>query len=95
MYIHIYVNIHVYIYIYICIYINIYIYIYTYIILYNDQLNNTLKEFRLFTLPGVRTQKLFMLNNKRVTLSTTAPSIGCTSKGKRFFLRILHESIKH
>ena len=48
-----------------------------------------LKEYKLFTSPGILTQNLFMWNKKRVVLRTTAPSIGCTVKGILFFLRII------
>ena len=58
------------------------------IIYYNSQLEDTLKEFKLFTSPGVRTQNLFMNNRKIVLLRMTAPSIGCTITGTLCFLTI-------
>ena len=63
--------------------------------MYNSQLKDTLKEFKLFTSTGVRTQNPFVWNNKIVVLRTTAPSIGCTIKGIIFFLIILHKSIEY
>ena len=55
------------------------------IIYYNSQLEDTLKEFKLFTSPGVRTRNLFIRNKKRIVLRATVPSICCTDKGTLFF----------
>ena len=66
-----------------------------FIIAYNSQLEDTLEEFKLFTLPRVWNQNLFTRNKKIVVLHTTAPFIGCTVKETLFFLTILHKSIKY
>ena len=65
------------------------------IIVYNSQLEDTLKEFTLFTLPRVLTRNIFIQNKKIVVLRTNEPSIGCTIKGIYFFLTLLHKSIKY
>ena len=63
--------------------------------MHNSQLEDTLKEFNLFTSRGIRTWNLLMWNKKRVVLRMTAPSIGCTVKGIILFLRLLHNSIEY
>ena len=55
-------------------------------ILYNSNLEDTLKEFKLFTLPGVKTRNIFMQNEKLVALRTTATYIVGTAKVTLFFL---------
>ena len=62
-------------------------------IIYNSNLEDTLKEFKLFTLPGVKTRNIFMQNKKQVALRTTATYILGTAKGTLLFSRFLHKSL--